>query len=71
MNVVLGIDTSCYRTSLALAGDGAIVAQRRQLLFVARGARGLRQSDALFAHVGRLGKLMESMMASLFFSSGK
>ena len=63
MNVVLGIDTSCYRTSLALAGDGAIVAERRQLLNVAQGARGLRQSDALFAHVGRLGVLLEELMA--------
>lgn len=62
MNAVLGIDTSCYRTSLALAGEGAIVAQRRRLLPVAEGGRGLRQSDALFRHVERLGGLAEELM---------
>lgn len=44
---VLGIDTSCYTTSVALVEDGRI-AQERRLLSVAQGERGLRQSSALF-----------------------
>lgn len=56
---VLGIDTSCYRTSLAIAGDGAICADERRLLQVPPGGRGLRQSEALFQHVGHLGALCE------------
>ncbi len=61
--MVLGVDTSCYRTSLALADAGGIVAQAGRLLDVPEGARGLRQSDALFQHVKRLPALMEEMMA--------
>ncbi len=61
--MVLGIDTSCYRTSLALADAGGIAAQAGRLLDVPEGARGLRQSDALFQHVRRLPELMESLMA--------
>lgn len=57
MKAVLGIDTSCYRTSLAIAGDGAVYADERRLLQVPAGHRGLRQSEALFQHVGHLGEL--------------
>lgn len=56
---VLGIDTSCYRTSLAIVGDGAICADERYLLQVPPGGRGLRQSEALFQHVGHLGALCQ------------
>ena len=56
---VLGIDTSCYRTSLAIVGEGAICADERRLLLVPPGGRGLRQSEALFQHVGHLGQLCE------------
>jgi N6-L-threonylcarbamoyladenine synthase len=62
--MILGIDTSCYRTSLALAQGGEILAQAGRLLEVPAGARGLRQSEALFQHVKRLPELMEEMMAS-------
>ncbi len=62
MNAVLGIDTSCYRTSLALAGGGAILADVNALLEVGGGGRGLRQSEALFQHVTRLGPMIEALM---------
>lgn len=48
----LGIDTSCYTTSVALVDEhGNLIDERRQLLAVKEGSRGLRQSDALFAHI--------------------
>jgi N6-L-threonylcarbamoyladenine synthase len=61
--MVLGIDTSCYRTSLALAEGGEIVAEVGKLLDVPAGERGLRQSEALFQHIKRLPELMEALMA--------
>lgn len=60
--LVLGIDTSCYRTSLALVSDGAVVAEQRRLIEVPGGSRGLRQSEALFQHVQHLGTLCEALM---------
>lgn len=47
----LGIDTSNYTTSVALCTfEGEVVLNLKRLLPVAKGERGLRQSDALFAH---------------------
>ena len=55
----LGIDTSNYTTSAALCdGDGRIVVNLKRLLPVAEGERGLRQSDALFAHSKNLPIIM-------------
>lgn len=57
--VILGIDTSNYTTSVALlSSDGNLIANLRKLLFVKQGERGLRQSDAVFAHVKNLPELM-------------
>ena len=63
MMAVLGIDTSCYRTSLALAGDGAIYADRRRLIEVESGERGVMQSQALFQHVEHLGSICEDVFS--------
>lgn len=57
----LGIDTSNYTTSVAIYDDGAVYQQRR-LLPVADGALGLRQSDAVFAHVKALGELTTQLI---------
>lgn len=47
--LTLGIDTSNYKTSLAVTDeDGHIIADSRRFLEVKKGERGLRQSDALF-----------------------
>ncbi len=58
---VLGIDTSNYKTSVAVIDtEGNIVCDHRQLLRVKQGERGLRQSDALFQHVKNLPELIKN-----------
>ena len=56
---VLGIDTSNYRTSVALVSQENIICDIRRLLDVKQGERGLRQSEALFQHVKNLPELLE------------
>ena len=52
---VLGFDTSNYRTSVAMVSeDGQILLNERELLRVPDGARGLRQSEAVFAQTRQL-----------------
>ena len=63
---VLGIDTSNYTTSVAVADEsGQIIANLKRPLPVAEGACGLRQSDALFAHVKNLPFLMQELRTVL------
>lgn len=51
----VGFDTSNYTTSAAVCSeDGEIIANIKYPLPVAEGACGLRQSDAVFAHVKNL-----------------
>lgn len=57
---VLGFDTSNYTTSVA-AFDGCTLDNRSRLLDVRPGELGLRQSDAVFAHVKRLPELAHSL----------
>jgi N6-L-threonylcarbamoyladenine synthase len=58
--MIVAIDTSCYTTSLALIGaDGQVLADRRIMLAVARGERGLRQSEAFFQHIQNLPRLLD------------
>lgn len=59
----IGIDTSCYTTSAACAENGSIVSDRRTMLRVAYGERGLRQSDGVFQHVRNLAEIMPALMA--------
>lgn len=56
MNAVLGIDTSCYTTSMALvdAQSGEILACERELLRVKDGDCGLQQSAGVFEHVRQI-----------------
>jgi len=52
---VLGLDTSNYRTSLALVSEeGRILLNIRELLSVPAGERGLRQNEAVFSHLRQL-----------------
>ena len=62
MGAVLGIDTSCYTTSCALADGSGLVGQQRRLLTVELGGRGLMQSEGVFQHVGRLPALVERLL---------
>lgn len=58
----VGIDTSNYTTSAAVCdADGKIVANLKRPLPVSEGGRGLRQSDAVFAHVKNLPDLMAEL----------
>lgn len=62
----LGIDTSNYTTSLGLVSrEGEILANIKRPLPVAAGERGLRQSDALFAHTKNLPSAMEELGGAL------
>lgn len=65
----LGIDTSNYTTSVAVIDkNGELTANLKNLLPVKPGERGLRQSDALFAHTKNLPALLEE--AKKFTSDG-
>ena len=68
----VGIDTSNYTTSAALVvpdpdvpGRLRVASNRKIPLPVASGARGLRQSDALFAHTRNLPELMNQIRTDL------
>ena len=55
----VGFDTSNYTTSIGVVDkDGLPVANLKKLLPVADGACGLRQSDAVFAHIKNLPTLL-------------
>ena len=62
---VLGIDTSCYTTSVAAADENGVITSCRKLLPVQTGARGLRQSEAVFVHMKQLPALYEEAMQAL------
>ncbi len=58
----LGIDTSNYTTSVALCdADGRVPLNLKKPLPVKEGERGLRQSDALFAHTKNLPEIMQKL----------
>ena len=66
MRVTLGFDTSCYTTSAAAVNErGEVVAFSRMLLPVEQGQRGLRQSEAVFAHVRQMPQVLENMRSDL------
>ena len=62
MSAFLGIDTSNYTTSAALFDSEAnTIIQSKKLLPVKAGELGLRQSDAVFAHVKQLGDMFQNV----------
>ncbi len=61
----LGIDTSNYTTSMAIVSEGKVVANLKAPLPVKEGECGLRQSDALFAHVKNIPVLSELLRKEL------
>lgn len=61
MSSFLGIDTSNYTTSAAVF-DGERLIQRKKLLPVKEGEKGLRQSEALFHHTLALPKLLDELL---------
>jgi len=64
--VVLGIDTSNYTTSYAILDEhGRLIANLKRPLSVKAGERGLRQSDAVFAHIKNLTDLSSELSCLL------
>lgn len=63
----IGIDTSNYTTSCALfdAKECRVLSNVKRLLSVAEGERGLRQSDAVFAHIKNLPSVTYEAMAEI------
>ncbi len=58
MRIFLGIDTSCYTTSVAVADEKQnIICNKKIPLEVAQGNKGLQQSQAVFLHIKNLTKL--------------
>lgn len=63
MSVFLGIDTSNYTTSAAVYdAESNTVLQSKKLLPVKDGELGLRQSDAVFAHIKQLGDMVQNVL---------
>lgn len=62
MSLYLGIDTSNYTTSVALINSDGSVMQRKRLLPVKEGERGIRQSDAVFHHTKAYPELLEDLL---------
>ncbi|MGB3368923.1 MAG: O-sialoglycoprotein endopeptidase, partial [Acidaminobacteraceae bacterium] len=61
----LGIDTSCYTTSLSIIDDSLnIVFDKRILLDVPNGKNGLRQSEMVFQHMNNIPKLFKQIKVS-------
>ena len=58
-SVILGIDTSNYTTSVSILSiNGELIANLKRPLPVKAGERGLRQSEAVFAHTVNIPDLM-------------
>lgn len=65
-SVILGIDTSNYTTSLALLTlGGDLICNLKRPLPVKTGERGLRQSEAVFAHTVNIPLLMQELSGYL------
>ncbi len=63
MSGFLGFDTSNYTTSVAIYNNDDVI-QRKRLLPVKEGERGIRQSDAVFHHTKAYSELLEGVLAS-------
>lgn len=63
----IGIDTSNYTTSCALYDSAEVkfYSNVKRLLTVGEGERGLRQSDAVFAHIKNLPSVTEEALEAL------
>lgn len=59
--VVLGIDTSCYTTSLAIVAGNTLLGDAREMLPVPEGGRGIRQSEGFYHHHRQLPALVETL----------
>jgi N6-L-threonylcarbamoyladenine synthase len=61
-NIIIGIDTSCYTTSIAAISLGKnVIFNKKIMLEVKKDSKGLRQSEAVFQHVKNLGVIQEEI----------
>lgn len=61
--VYLGIDTSCYTTSVAVLDEaGLLLGEARRILDVKPGCCGLQQSEMVFQHTRNLPNLLEQVL---------
>lgn len=59
-NIILGIDTSCYTTSIAaISLNKEIILNEKIILKVKKDNKGLRQSEAVFQHVNNMGEISQ------------
>ena len=62
----LGIDTSCYTSSIAIVDEnGNVLQDRRKSLEVKEGQRGLRQSEMIFQHINNLKNIFPEKCGNL------
>lgn len=62
----LGIDTSCYTTSIAVVDkQKKIIIDKRCVLDVAQGERGLQQSKAVWQHIQNLPKMISEVFTDI------
>ena len=61
-NIIIGIDTSCYTTSIAaITLEKSIILNEKIMLNVKENTKGLRQSEGVFQHINNLGELSEKL----------
>jgi N6-L-threonylcarbamoyladenine synthase len=61
-NIILGIDTSCYTTSIAaISLNKNIILNEKTLLKVKENTKGIRQSEGVFQHINNLGDNFEKI----------
>lgn len=66
MRYYVGIDTSCYTTSVAILDEsGERIADNRRILSVKEGKRGLQQSEMVFQHMRNLPELWEGALEGI------
>ncbi|MEF9991098.1 MAG: O-sialoglycoprotein endopeptidase [Romboutsia sp.] len=61
-NIIIGIDTSCYTTSIAaISLDKKVIFNEKIMIEVKENSKGLRQSEAVFQHVNNLGLISDKI----------
>ncbi len=71
IGIYFGIDTSNYTTSAAAVTVAGEVFCAKRLLSVPEGARGMRQSDALFCHTRDLSEIIDQVTKQICEKYGK
>ena len=65
-NIILGLDTSCYTTSIAaITLNKEIILNEKIILKVKKDNKGLRQSESVFQHVNNMGEISQIINGKL------